>query len=428
MSSLNRRRFVNQSVAAGAVAGTLAVNSAKAYGANDKVVVAVMGLSRGASLARQFATQKNVEIKYVCDVDNTRAASCARLVQGITGTAPQAIGNFRKILNDKSVDALICAAPNHWHAPATIYACDAGKHVYVEKPCSHNANEGELMVKAARKHKRAVQMGSQRRSGAAYQEGIKRLQEGVIGHVYSARAFYAGLRGATGTQKKASVPKHINYDLWQGPAPRTPYTTNRVHYKWHWFWHWGNGELGNNGVHSLDICRWGLGVDYPIHVSSSGGRFAFKDDQQTPDTHTVSFEFKERKSITWICHSCNRHVDGSGFVTFYGDNGTMDFLGDGSYKIYDRRRSKVLETKKGSRGDTEHIVDFLTAIRTDQPLKLNAEILEGHKSTLLCHLGNIAQRTKRALTCSSKDGRILGDDKAMKLWARDYESGWEPKV
>ena len=429
MSSLDRRRFMNTSATAGAALGaTLAVSSARAYKANDRVVLGVMGLSRGVSLCRGFATKKNVEIKYVCDVDSDRAAACAATVAKISGKAPEAIGDFRRILNDKSVDALVCAAPNHWHAPATIMACNAGKHVYVEKPCSHNPHEGEVMVQAARTHKRAVQMGTQRRSGATFIEGIKRLHGGVIGRVYSSRAFYASLRGTTGKCVKASVPKTLNYDLWQGPAPRTPYMSNRVHYKWHWFWHWGNGELGNNGIHALDICRWGLNVDYPIHVTSAGGRFAFKDDQQTPDTHTVCFEFKDRKAITWIGHSCNRHVDGSGFVTFYGENGTMDFDGAGGYTIYDRRRSKQLETKKGSRGDAEHIIDFLTAIRTDKPQQLNSEINEGHKSTLLCHLGNIAQRTRRSLTCSSKDGHIIGDKDAMKLWKRDYENGWEPKV
>jgi predicted dehydrogenase len=217
---------------------------------------------------------------------------------------------------------LICAAPNHWHAPSTILACSANKHVYVEKPCCHNPREGELMIEAARKHNRAVQMGSQRRSGPGTIQAIKALHEGVIGRVYLARSWYNNRRGPIGKGKPTAAPKHLEYDLWQGPAPRVPYMDNRVHYNWHWFWHWGNGELGNNGIHTLDLCRWGLAVDYPIRVTSSGNRYHWNDDQQTPDTHTVCFEFKGKKQISWQGKSCNRHR--GSFVTFYGTDGTLD--------------------------------------------------------------------------------------------------------
>jgi len=426
-TELNRRGFLGTSAAGGAaaVAATLA-RPALAGEAGRKVVIGVMGLSRGRSLAVNFARQAGVEVKYVCDVDKDRAASCAKVVEGAGVNAPQAIGDFRKILDDRTVDALVCAAPNHWHSPATILACSAGKHVYVEKPCSHNPAEGEMMVAAARKHRRAVQMGTQRRSGPQTIEAMQKLHEGVIGRVYLVRAWYNSARGSLGRGKPAPVPSRLNYDLWQGPAPRVPYLDNRVHYNWHWFWHWGNGELGNNGIHTLDLCRWGLGGDFPIRVASSGGRYHWNDDQQTPDTHTVAFEFEGKRSITWQGLSCNRHR--TGFITFYGDKGSLDIDSNGGHTVYDGGDKVVDKVPGKSRGDTEHITNFLDAIRNDKPLALNAEIAKGHKSTLLCHLGNIAHRTGRALTTSSKNGHILGDAKAAALWTRDYEPGWEPVV
>jgi predicted dehydrogenase len=435
MSQIDRREFLDKT-AKGAAVGVAATSllgsktraqEARVQGANDRIVVGVMGLSRGRSLAVGFAKQPNVDIKYVCDTDSTRAESCVQLVEGAGGKTPKAIGDFRQILDDKDVDVLVCAAPNHWHAPATIMACNAGKHVYVEKPCSHNPWEGETMVAAARKHNRCVQMGSQRRSGDGLQRAMAELKDGVIGRVYLTRAWYFSVRGSLGTGKQADPPANLDYDLWQGPAPRTPYIDNRVHYNWHWFWQWGNGELGNNGIHTLDICRWGLGVDYPVRVTSSGGRYRFDDDQETPDTHTVCFEFDNDSKAVWEGISCNRH--GSGFVSFYGENGAMDVDQAGGYKIYDGPKDKLLREEKGTtRGDNEHFVNLLDAIRNDDPTRLNSEIEIGHKSTLLCHLGNIAHRTDRVLNCDPKNGHILKDEEAAGLWKRDYEPGWEPKV
>ncbi len=425
--AVNRRTFLNQTAISGAAVGALAAATPAlaAKSASDKVVVGVMGMSRGRSLATGFTQQSGCEVKYVCDVDPQRAGTAADAVEKAGGKA-QAIGDFRKILDDPGVDALVCAAPNHWHAPATIMACAAGKHVYVEKPCSHNAREGELMVQAARKHNRAVQMGTQRRSSPGIVEGIEKVREGAIGRVYCARSRYSSARGETGRTMPAEIPAGLDYELWQGPAPRVPYATNRVHYKWHWFWHWGNGELGNNGVHYLDVCRWGMDVDYPIRVTSTGGRYVFNDDQQTPDTSTVALEFDDKKLITWDGLSCSRH-NKNAFVTFFGDKGSLEIKSGGGYTQYDVK-DKVVKDVKSNRGDAEHILNFLTAIRNDTPLALNAEIAEGHKSTLLCHLGNIAQRTGRALTCRRADGHIVGDEKAMELWSRDYEPGWEPVV
>jgi len=425
--AMDRRRFLG--AAAGGAAAGLALSTLQAHGQDapsNRVTVGVMGCSRGRALAVSFAKQPGVEVKYVCDVDSTRADSCADVVAGAVGKKPHAINEFRRILDDKSVDALICAAPNHWHAPATILGCAAGKHVYVEKPCSHNPREGEWMVAAARKYNRAVQMGSQRRSGPGTQAAMQKLRDGAIGRVYLARCWYRNARGTIGTGQSAQIPDYLNYNLWQGPAPRRPYVDNLVHYNWHWRWHWGNGELGNNGVHTLDLCRWGLGVDFPVHVTSSGGRYHFQDDQETPDTHTVCFDFDDRRSIIWEGLSCNRHR--AGFVTFFGDAGTLDLESNGSHTVYGADDKVVDEFRSGSQGDIEHILNFVTAIRDERPLNLNAEIAEGHKSTLLCHLGNIAYRVGRSLDCDPQNGHVLDDEAAMALWQREYEAGWEPQV
>jgi predicted dehydrogenase len=307
-------------------------------------------------------------------------------------------------------------------------ACNAGKHCYVEKPCSHNPWEGEMAVAAARKNKRCVQMGNQRRSAEKIIQAIQMMHEGRIGRVYYSRSWYANLRGPIGEGMPAEAPPHLDYDLWQGPAPRTPYTTNKLPYTWHWFWDYGNGELGNNGIHSLDLSRWGLQVDYPTRVVSSGGRYRFDDDQETPDTHVVSFEFEGDRQIVWECLSCNRlGMDDSGFgATFHGEDGSLKIDGWG-YTLYDQK-AKVVETGPGNQSLEVHVANFIDAVRANDPEMLNAEIEEGHKSTLLCHLGNIAHRTGDTVTCDPTNGHIQDNPAAEKLWKRDYDPGWEPTV
>jgi predicted dehydrogenase len=423
---ISRRSFFDRTaLGLAGLAASAAAPPAQPLGPNERIVVGVMGLSRGYALAEGFAAAPGVEVRYLCDVDADRAGRAADAFEKRGAAKPQAIGDFRRVLDDSEVDALVCAAPNHWHSPATILACAAGKHVYVEKPCSHNPREGEWMVEAARKHRRAVQVGTQRRSSAGIRAAIDRLLAGEIGKVYSARAYYASARASIGTGKEAPVPPNLDYDLWQGPAPRRPYIDNLIHYNWHWFWHWGNGELGNNGVHTLDLCRWGLGVDFPIRVTSIGGRYCFDDDQETPDTHAVAFEFEGGKLITWDGQSC--HPRSTGFVTFYGDKGSLDLEDQGGYALRDLEDGLVV-SEKGTLGQPEHIENFLSAIRDDQPQRLNAEVEEGHKSALLCHLGNIAQRTGRTLHCDANTGRILDDREAMGYWEREYEPGWAPRV
>jgi predicted dehydrogenase len=412
------------------LAGTAALSTAAASqpAQQERIVVGVMGLSRGAALADAFARTPGVEVAWLCDVDSKRLEAAQAAFTAKFGGSVQGAADVRRILDDPAVHALVVAAPNHWHALAGILACAAGKHVYVEKPCSHNPREGELLVEAAAKHNRCVQMGNQRRSGDRIQEAMALLHDGRIGRVYYSRSWYAANRGPIGTGTPAGIPPELDYELWQGPAPRQPFTSNRLHYNWHWVWHYGNGELGNNGVHSIDLSRWGLQVDFPTRVVSSGGRWVFDDDQQTADTHVVSFEFPGRKQIAWESLSCNRYgADGSGFgVTFHGEKGTLK-INDWGYTIFDDR-NKSVESVDGTDGLAAHVTNFVDAIRGDEPARLNSPIVEGHKSTLLCHLGNIAHRTGQTLECDPANGHVLNSPAAMELWTREYEPGWEPEV
>jgi predicted dehydrogenase len=297
--------------------------------------------------------------------------------------------------------------------------------VYVEKPGSHNAREGEWLVAAARKASRVVQMGNQRRSWPAVIEAIARLREGAIGTVRSARCWYNNNRPTIGHGKPAPVPSELDFSLWQGPAPERPYTDNVVHYNWHWRWHWGGGELANNGIHALDLARWGLGVDCPQRVTCGGGRYHFRDDQETPDTALATFDFGDKVAI-WDGSSCHpRSAEGLAFVTFYGDNGSLALTGGGSYKIFDLKGKEVSKGNSPG-GDRVHFVNFFDCIRKGQ--RPNSDIEEGQKSTLLCHLGNIAYRTGRTLTLDPKTRTLVNDKEATALWGREYRKGWKPQA
>ena len=419
---LHRRHFIASAV--GSIAALPARMYGRIMGANATVRLGIMGMSRGKDLAGSFAKTAHAEIALICDVDQKRLASAATAVEKLIGKPPGTAHDFRKMLDDKSIDALVCSAPNFWHAPASILACAAGKHVYVEKPCSHTPQEGVWLVAAARKHNKKVQMGNQRRSSTVYREAMTAIREGLIGQVTLAKAWYGANRKSIGIGKPTAVPGHLDYELWQGPVVRKPYQDNVVHYNWHWFWHWGNGELGNNGIHMLDLCRWGLGVTYPSLVTSSGGRYHFQDDQQTPDTHIVTFNFPSKQSIVWQGLSCiNFHPENNADAVFHGDKGTL-VLRTGGYSLLDTK-GKEIKKVPGPTGDIPHVTNFIHAIRENVPL--NSEIEEGHWSTLLCHLGNMAQRTSHALECDPATGQPR-DLTARSLWTKSYAPGWEPKV
>jgi predicted dehydrogenase len=425
-STIHRRRFLKLSAGTGLASCTALAAGQEKSAAQDELVVGVMGVNgRGRGLAEGFARQPGVEVGYICDVDSRAIGRAIGALQSLQQRVPQGVEDFRRILDDRHVDILVIAAPNHWHAPATIAACSAGKHVYVEKPCSYTAQEGEWAVQAARTHNRVVTMGTQRRSRTPMIQAMDKIRQGEIGTVRYARCWYANRRPTIGHGKHTAVPEWLNFDLWQGPAPRRPYKDNLLHYNWHWHWHWGNGELGNNGVHALDLARWGMGVDFPSRVTSAGGRYRFDDDQETPDTHVVTFEFQDR-AIMWEGLSCSPlGPDGTAFgVSFHGDKGTMKLF-DSGYQIFDMFRKQIDEFS-GPGADAEHFADFLSCIRSGG--KPTADIEEAHKSTLLCHLGNIAQRTGRALNTDPANGHILHDSEAAGYWGREYAPGWQPQL
>lgn len=435
----SRREFITSIAAAGVgaaasprILGASASSQSKVIGSNQKVRVAVMGTnSRGESLAGSFARLPGAEVVAICDVDTRAIQKAQATVEKHQKSRPKGERDLRRVLDDPSVDALVIAAPDHWHAPAAILALEAGKHVYVEKPCSHNPREGELLVKATRMHNRVVQMGSQRRSYPQIIEALAALKGGVIGRVYYSRSCYNNNRGPIGKGKAAPVPEWLDYELWQGPAARRPYLDNRIHYNWHWFWNWGTGESGNNAVHFMDLCRWGLDVQFPILVSSTGGRYCYKgDDWETPDTQSIMLEFEGGKAMLWEGLSCSSL--GYPGPTFHGDGGSM-LVTDSGYTVYDVKGKMVKEirgetappvdlTGPGFGKDMFHLRNFVKAITSGE--KLNAPIDEGHTSTMLCHLGNIALRKQRTLHCDAKTGRILKDPDAMGLWGREYEPGW----
>ena len=444
----SRRDFLKKSigsVAAISVGSTLPALSAKSYanilGANDKIIVSVMGVnSRGNSLAKNFARQLHCEVGHICDVDSRAIEKCVDAIKDRQDRKPEGFVDVRKSLESKDIDALVIAAPDHWHAPATLMALQAGKHVYVEKPCSHNPREGEILVEATKKYGKVVQMGNQRRSWPHVVEGINELKNGAIGRVYFGKGWYSNNRPSIGIGKKTEVPDWLDWELWQGPAPRKDYKDNIVHYNWHWFWHWGTGEALNNGTHMIDLLRWGMDVDFPFRVSSSGGRYRYKDDWETPDTQVINIDFSEGLSMSWEGRSCNgKNVEESSVgVIFYGEKGSMLIPGGNSYTIFDLK-SKIIKHVKDEKKidprdlanpaehlDALHIRNMFDAIKEGK--KLNADIDSGHKSTLLVQLGNIAQRVGRTLNVDPTTGRIIKDKKANKLWSRDYAKSWEMKI
>jgi len=437
---MNRRKFIKD---AGLATAGITILNFPVFGKNapsNKVVLAVMGVnSRGNYLAKSFAGLQNVEVAYLCDVEDKAIQNGLDALKN-SPRKPTIVKDIRKLVAQKDFDALLIATPDHWHAPATLLAVANGKHVYVEKPCGHNPHEGELVSQALHKYGKLIQMGNQRRSMPNLMGVAKEVHEGLLGNAYFGKAWYANNRKSIGIGKKIPVPSTLDFELWQGPAPRKDYMDNLVHYNWHWFWNWGTGEACNNGTHEIDCCRWFLNVDYPTKVTSSGGRYAFKDDWQTPDTQVASFEFGDKATISWESRSCNNFpVEGAGrgFI-IYGDKGTLVNGGGDDYKILDDKNKIVKEVKSNVKVDATnpvaasgnddlfHFDNFIKAIREEA--RINSPVDEGHKSILLCHLANIAQRTETTLHCDPSNGHIKNNPAAAALWKRNYEKGWEPRV
>ncbi|MDX2304444.1 MAG: Gfo/Idh/MocA family oxidoreductase [Microscillaceae bacterium] len=437
-----RRDFIKKAALAttAITVGMSAQSYGNVLGANEMMNVAIIGAnSRGQALIQSASVVPNVNIKYVCDVDSRVIDKTLAKLKSIGSQSPQGFKDIRKLLEQKDLDAIMIATPDHWHAPMALMGVQAGKHVYVEKPCSHNAREGELLVEAQKKYpKLIIQMGNQQRSAPTSIQAMKDIQNGIIGEVYFGKAWYTNNRGSIGVGKETAVPDWLDWDLWQGPAPRTKFKDNYVHYNWHWFWNWGTGEINNNGAHEMDICRWALGVDYPVRVSSSGGRYGFQDDWEFYDTQIANFEYEGGKMLTWEGLSCNsfriNQLDRGSSI--HGTKGSI-VLTRNNYRVFDIQGKMIKEEFEkqvsattdpvGAGGlDAYHMNNFMNAIRISE--KQNSPIAEGHKSVLLCHLGNIAQKLGRTLQTDPQNGRILKDKEALEMWGREYESGWEPKV
>jgi predicted dehydrogenase len=439
----DRRDFIRTTTAAGL--GFIALGQrpapvfARVRSTSEKVRVGVIGVNgRGVVHAKNFASMPDSEVAYICDVDSATIDKALNAVRESQAKPAQVVSDFRRLLDDATVDAIAIATPDHWHAPMTLLAMKAGKHVYIEKPSGHNPHEDELLIQAAQKYGTRVQLGTQRRSAPRFFEALQLVREGAIGRPYLARAWYANTRSGIGKGKVAPVPSNLDFELWQGPAPRTEFRDNIIHYNWHWFTRWGTGEICNNGTHEIDVARWFLDVDYPTSVHSVGRRYHFADDWEFPDTQEATFEFEGGKSIIWHGQSCN----GLGMygrargTTILGTAGSMIIDQDG-WVIQDIKNKVVTQSVAEVKGDALnitgddlltllHMQNFLDAIRSGA--KLNAPIEDGAITGMLCHLGTIAHQTGRRLRTDPKTGRILGDARAAKLWSREYARAWKPAV
>ena len=445
----NRRDFMRNltySAVGVGFAGVAQGFTAKSYnriiGANDRLNVALMGCGRRVSAYYDALKNKNnnVDLAYICDVMKKQREKVGKDLSGKVEGNAKLVSDIHDVWNDKSVDAIFNATPDHWHAPGTWMAMQAGKHVYIEKPCSHNPREGELLVAFQQKYGKVIQMGNQQRSAKESQEIIGEIHKGVIGDVYKALAFYSNSRGAVPIEKKAPVPEGLDWELWQGPAPHRDYTDNTWDYNWHWYgWHWGTAETGNNATHELDVARWALQLTYPEKVEVEAAKRHFANDGWVMyDTMDATFRFPGNKIIQWDGKSR------SGYNTYGSDRGTIIYGSEGTvfvnrngYTLFDRMGKKIRDSKSagneagtalGGGGDMTdaHVANFFNVIRGKET-KLNSPIEEGAISQMMCHYANISYRIGKSFQVNTQNGHILDKD-GMKLWDRQYEKGWEPKL
>jgi len=425
--------------AAGLAIGSAAKSYGRILGSNDRLNFAVIGLNGRAyaHLSSLKANKDAARISHVCDVDGVILKKFADSMERELGYAPAMEKDFRRVLEQKDVDAVTIATPDHWHAPMAIAALEAGKHVYVEKPCSHNPAEGEMLITAQRKYGKLAQMGIQQRSSPHTIEIVEKIHNGLIGRPYFAKAWYNNVRKSMGIGKVVPVPPQLDWDLWQGPAPRRPYKDNIHPYNWHWLRLYGTGETLNNGTHEVDVCRWALGVDYPRRITSTGGRYHFNDDWEFYDTLITSFDYGD-KMIAWENKSCQgmKYYNRDRGSAIMGTTGTVIVDRDG-YEVFDLKGSKTGEFETGKATSSAdltgrdsmtdaHFANFIAAIREGE--KLRAPVSVGNVAVTMLQLSNIAWEVSRELNIDAADGHIQNDPEAMKLWGREYEKGWTPRV
>lgn len=442
----SRRNFIKKATLAGTavtVGSSAMAMSAKSYnniiGSNDRLNIAIAGLGRrlGAFIQPIELKESNVKLLYLCDVMESQRLKGLKTFKEHIDYNPTLENDIRKVLDNKDVDVLINATPDHWHTPGSIMAMKAGKHVYVEKPCSHNMYENEQLVKASKHFNKEVQMGNQQRSSGHTIEIINEIHNGIIGKPYKAVAFYNNGRGKVPVQKSAAIPGGLDWDLWQGPAPRRNYTSETWDYNWHWYgWEYGTAEAGNNGTHELDVARWALQVDFPQHVYVEAEKHHFQDDGwEMYDDMEATFKFTDNKVIKWDGKSRNSYITyGTGRGTvIYGTEGSV-YVDRSKYILYDRKGKLVKEynsnsneagTALGGGGNTstKHVQNLFDTIRGKA--KLTAPIDDASKSMAMVHYANIAYRINKGFDIDDKTGMMFNRE-AMKLWSRTYESGWDP--
>ena len=427
MKQTNRRQFIQDAaVLAGAVriTGAPAIHAADA---NEKIIIGLIGPGgMGLNHLRTLSSHKDVRVAYVCDPDEQSREAAASEVEKTFGSKPKAVNDMRRVFDDKSVDAVVIATPDHWHVPAALLALDSGKHVYVEKPCSHNVREGWLLVEAAQRSKRVVQIGTQSRSSEPVRRAMELLHNGAIGEVLVAKAWNSQLRTNIGHAQPAQPPSHLDFDLWLGPAPKVPYQSNLLHGSWRWFTAFGCGDAGNDGVHDIDIARWGLGVDtHPNRMTALGGKYFFDDDQQFPDTQYVAFEYEagsKRKQLIyehriWSPYVQEGHENGN---AFYGTKGMMLFGKKGGWQLYGPR-NKLVEEMSGALSLAPHHRNFFDCMRNGKAP--NADARTGHLSAALAHFANIATRIGRTLKFDAATEQFIGDGEANRMLSRTYREG-----
>ena len=432
MKSIDRRGFLRSSGTA--TAALSAASYSRVKGANERVAVAVIGVrGRGKSHIRAFAELPGSEVAAVVDIDQAVSERAAAYTKQYQSRKPKEYRDLRDMLEDDSIDAVSIATTNHWHALATIWACQAGKDVYVEKPASHNIFEGRKMIEAARKYKRIVQCGMQSRSTEHKMRGIKLLHEGVIGDLYMAKGLCFKRRKSIGSLQPSPIPSGVDYDIWLGPAQEIDFQENRFHYKWHWYWDFGNGDIGNQGVHEMDIARWGLGKDtLPPAVFSSGGHFVYNDDQQTPNTQTALFDYPDAQLVFEVRGLLTGGEANIGEKTgnmnavgniFFGSDGYMTMTHRGFWTFLGEKRElgpSMFYAEDRGWSFAPHFDNFLQAVKSRKHTDLNCDIVHGHLSAALCHMANISYRTKQRLDFDPAAERFVNNDEANKHLKRDY--------
>ena len=426
---------------------TTPVAQSRVIGANERINLAVIGIrGRGGGLANSFAKIPNVHIKTLCDIDERLYAGSAKKIKEIQGSEPSTEYNLRRVYDDKDIDAVVIATPNHWHALATIWACQAGKHVYVEKPCSHNIWEGRKMIEAARRYNRIVQVGFQNRSIQNVRQAMKFLHDGKLGEIYMARGLCFKPRNSFGKCPDSPVPEGVHYDLWLGPIQYRPFNEKRFHYNWHWHWDTGNGDIGNQGPHQFDVARWGMNKnEHPVRISSTGGYFAFTDcSQETANTQTATYEYADGKILQFEVRGLPTNGEStiaSGQETakqedirignlFFGTKGWMSINGS-TWKTFFGRKNEPGPNSTTAEpaadpmnlagtGGEGHFGNFIQALRSGKREDLTCDIEVGYMSTVLPHLANISYRLGRELTFNGNKEKFVGDNKANRMLTRKY--------